>query len=1090
MPKPHLLLIALTLALLPALQSSAQLAAPKKGESIVLIGNGLPERAQYYGSLEMQFHLLFPNQNLTLRNLGNPGDTPAYRPRPSRTSQWAFEGADAFQPNYRTHYGIGHYPTPDEWLTTLQADTIFAFFGFNESFDGPAALPLYKKELAAFIQHTLKQKYNGHSAPQLVIVSPIAFQNLSATQDLPDGAAENKNLKLYTDAMAQVAQANNVPFIDLFAPTQKWFASDTTAPGKSLTINGAHLSKAGYEKLAPLFLQSAYGNSAVDTQIDAPLLLKAVNAKNWFWLNDYRMVNGVHVHGRRYTPYGNVNYPEELEKMRQMVTLRDQRIFDVAQGNATDTTVDDSVTRPLTEIKTNYTLPIEFLGREKAIQNFNLPEGYQANLFASETEFPDLKNPVQMTFDNKGRLWVSVMPSYPHYRPGDALPNDKILIFEDTDNDGVADRQIVFAENLHLPIGFTIAAEGVYVTQQPNLTLLRDLDGDDHADTTEIIMGGFDSHDTHHAISAFAADPSGAFFMHEGRFLHSQVETPYGPERCNDGGVWRFDPKNWRLERHVQSDFSNPWGQAIDQWGQNFTCDASPGQNWWSLPLSIKMPFGEEVPQHGEFTTHKVRPTSGAEFIYSAHFPDDVQGDFLICNSIGFLGAKQHSVVDDGSGFTGKLRHNLFQSSDPNFRPVDLEFAKDGSLYVVDWHNPLIGHMQHSARDPNRDQDHGRIYRITYTERPLLTPAKIDGAPIASLLESLKDNAYRTRVRARRELREHPADQVVPAVKAWARKLDKSDPNYDRNLLEALWATWGQNAIDPELLNQVLNVKTPEARAAGVRVVRYGYHLPNRAQLLMKAANDSNPRVRLEAVVAATWLENEAGARIVLEALKHPYDDWMAIPYETALKNYKPIIDQINHADLASNANALKYLAGDFKFIRKNAPVVVKPDDMLKAKGFGKVEFGLFNQGAVVYDRDAHCVTCHQPNGEGLPNLYPSIAKSEWLQGDKERLIKITLKGLWGDITVKGQTFKAATTPPMTGFGGLLSDTEIAAVLTYARNSFGNDATPVYPDEVAKVRAQVKDRQVFYMIDDMLKLHPFQEGELEANLNKKPGKKK
>ncbi|MHC4997067.1 MAG: SGNH/GDSL hydrolase family protein, partial [Planctomycetota bacterium] len=488
-----LVVLALTLAFTQT--ASATLPIPQKGESIVFIGNGLPERAQYYGTLETQFHLRFPGQQLHIRNLGNPGDTPAFRPRPGRKTQWAFPGAEQFQPNYRTHYGIGHYPSPDEWLTEIGADTIFAFFGFNESFDGPDALPLYKKELSAFIRHTRSQKYNGQSAPQLVLVSPIAYQDLSSVMDLPDGKTENKNLKLYADAMAEVAAAHSVPFIDLYTPTQKWFAGDKPTRRGSLTINGAHLSEKGYAKLAPLFLELAYGDQRIDTQIDSELLLQAVNNKNWFWLNDYRMVNGVHVHGRRYTPYGNVNYPEEIEKMRQMTALRDRRIWDIAQGDATDTRVDDSVTRSLTEVKTNYTLPIEFLGREKALQNFNLPEGYAIDLFASESEFPDLKNPVQMTFDNKGRLWVSVMPSYPHYKPGDPLPNDKILIFEDTDHDGRADKQIVFADKLHLPIGFEITAEGAYVTEQPNLTLLRDTDGDDRADAREIVMGGFDSHD-------------------------------------------------------------------------------------------------------------------------------------------------------------------------------------------------------------------------------------------------------------------------------------------------------------------------------------------------------------------------------------------------------------------------------------------------------------------------------------------------------------------------------------------------------------------------------------------------------------------
>ena len=94
------------------------------------------------------------------------------------------------------------------------------------------------------------------------------------------------------------------------------------------------------------------------------------------------------------------------------------------------------------------------------------------------------------------------------------------------------------------------------------------------------------------------------------------------------------------------------------------------------------------------------------------------------------------AVSEDGSGFTGKLAGDLISSSDPNFRPVDLEFAPDGSLFLIDWHNALVGHMQHNARDPNRDVEHGRIYRITYPGRPLVKPAKVDGASVAGLLDS------------------------------------------------------------------------------------------------------------------------------------------------------------------------------------------------------------------------------------------------------------------------------------------------------------------------------------------------------------------
>ena len=189
-----------------------------------------------------------------------------------------------------------------------------------------------------------------------------------------------------------------------------------------------------------------------------------------------------------------------------------------------------------------------------------------------------------------GRLWVSTLPSYPHYKPGDAKPNDKILIYEDTDGDGRADTETVFADGLHMPIGFELAPEGVYLSQEPFLMLLKDTDGDDRADVTEYLLDGFDPHDTHHAISAFDVDHGGGIYMCEGRFLHSQVETPWGPQRMTDGGVWRFDPHSWKVERVMQLDVNNPWGVAHDAYGQTFVNDASGGEQYWMLGYSIKMP--------------------------------------------------------------------------------------------------------------------------------------------------------------------------------------------------------------------------------------------------------------------------------------------------------------------------------------------------------------------------------------------------------------------------------------------------------------------------------------------------------------------
>jgi mono/diheme cytochrome c family protein/glucose/arabinose dehydrogenase len=795
----------------------------------------------------------------------------------------------------------------------------------------------------------------------------------------------------------------------------------------------------------------------------------------WFWLNDYRMLNGVHAYGRRWRPYGNVNYPEEIEKMRQMTRLRDERIWSLARGEKNPAPVADHTTRPLSPIETNFRKPIEFLNREQALKRFTLREGFKIELFASEAEFPDLKSPVQISFDNQGRLWVAVIPSYPHYKPGGERPNDKLLILEDTDHDGRADRQTVFADGLNLPIGFELAPEGVYLSQEPHLCLLVDDDKDGRADRMERLLTGFDTHDTHHAISAYAADASGAFYLCEGRFLHSQVETPYGPQRMTDGGVWRFNPKNWRLERYSQADYNNPWAIAFDEWDQCFISDASSGQNWWGLPVSAKIPHGLEIPKVGEFAPKRARPTSGSEFVSSRHFPADIQGHFLINNTIGFLGTSLHDVWDEGSGFSGRHIGDLLSSSDPNFRPVDIEFAPDGSLYIVDWQNPLIGHMQHSARDPNRDSTHGRIYRVTYPARPLVQPAQIAGASIDALLENLKQPEYRTRYRTRRELRGHPAAQVLPAVRRWASSLDPADPGHDRHLCEALWATWSQNQVDATILEQCLAAKTYQARAAAVHVLRYAHReIPNSTDLLMQAANDPHPRVRLEAIVSASWMDNPEGARIALETLHHPFDRWMGPVFDmvmkTTLSDDVKALESSGNLNLASNPNARDYLDGKLTF------AVGDTSDEKKSYGptgeLGKAETAAYALGREVFLRDGHCSTCHQPNGQGMKGIYPPLTTNPWLTGNDERLIKFVLKGLWGSFEIGNQLFDPAKgVPPMPGFG-FLNNEEVAAVLNYIRNSFGNETPFITPEQVARVREQIRDRQDFYTVEEIMTEHP------------------
>jgi mono/diheme cytochrome c family protein/glucose/arabinose dehydrogenase len=1017
-------------------------APPAKGERIVLLGNGLAERDVYYSRIETELALRFPEQALILRNMGRVGDTPGFRPHPSRASQWAFPGADKFHPDKTVHKGKGFFGTPDQWLTHLKADTIVAFFGYNESFDGPSKVANFEAELDAWVTHSLSKAYNGLAAPRIVLVSPVAYENQSAKSDLPNGEKENANLTLYTAAIAKVAGKHSLTFIDLFKPTLGLYAKAASP----LTTNGFVPNDEGYKLVAEMLANGIYGGQSHVSKADPALVHAAVKAKDYFWNSDYNLVNGVHAYGGRYKPYGPQNYPDEVAKTREMTALRDALIHDVAAGKKKDLAVDDSRTRKLPPVPSNYAPgnkngSQKYLYGDEALKSLALPEGYKAELFASEKEFPNLANPMQLSFDNKGRLWVAVMPAYPHYRPGDALPNDKIIIYEDTNGDGKADKETVFAEKLHLPIGFEFAPEGVYVSQEPNLVLLRDTNGDDKADSMEIVLGGFDTHDTHHAVGAFTADPSGAIILCEGVFLHSNVETPYGPVRNVDGGFYRYSPQRGHLERTIQMDIPNPWGYVFDKWGQDFLLHtSSPAMNW-ALPLQIKPTFGSKAPPTVNLAPkgNVVRPTSGLEIVSSRHFPDEVQGDILLCNAIGFLGIKQHKLEEDGTGWKTTHRHDLLKSSDGNFRPVDLEFAPDGSLYVIDWHNVLIGHMQHNARDPLRDHVHGRIYRITYPSRPLVKPAQVAGAPIATLLENLNEPESRTRYRTRRELRGRPASEVLPAVKAWAAK--QTDAH---SKLEALWTTWGLNAADESLIRELLADKDHRARSAAVRVLRYNTHrIADSAALLEKAAADPHGRVRLEATIAASWFPDTAAAKkIATVASAQSLDVWSKEVMKTTL-------DRIN---------------GIAEVERPEFTATPVPAHLT---GAAAKQFILGEQ---VYHRDAHCATCHQPNGKGLDPAFPSLENSPWVSGDPDRLIKITLYGLMGPIEVNGKKYDGQV--PMTPFGGLLNDNETAAVLTYVRNSFGNKELPVTPADIKKVRDANPGRVMLYNSTDLLKEHP------------------
>jgi glucose/arabinose dehydrogenase/lysophospholipase L1-like esterase len=851
--------------------SSAALAADgpltlRKGDHISLVGNALAERMQHDGWLEARIQTRCPDLELVFRNLGFSGDEIAVRQR----SQ--------------------DFGNPDDWLKRCQTDVVFAFFGFGESFAGEKGLPKFKRDLEAYIKHLQGTNFHADQAPRVVLFSPIAFENRH-DPNLPDGAAHNARLEGYTKAMAEVAEPLHTPFVDLFHASLSAYKESK----EPLTIDGVHLTAKGNEVLSDLIVRALFPSTPTQNA-DAERLAKTREAavdKNFFWFERYRTLDGYNVYGGRsslkYTD-GITNFvvmQREMEVLDVMTANRDKKVWAVAQGKGLQ--VDDSNTPPFIPVKTNLPGPGPdgkhiFLSGEEGIEKMTVAKGMKVTLFASEAQFPELISPVQMAFDTKGRLWVATWPSYPHWKPKDPM-NDRLLILEDTDGDGKADRTKTFAGDLHCPTGFEFWNGGVIVAQAPDLVFLKDTDGDDVADVRERILHGLDSADTHHTADSFVLGPDGALYFQEGVFHQSQVESIYGVIRNHDACVWRFEPRTRKVDRYVPYNFANPHGHVFDAWGQDFIHDGTSAEPYHALLFSghVEMPRKHSKPPL--LYKQRTRPCPGTEIVSSRHFPDAMQGNLLVGNVIGFQGILQYRFEDKGSSFTATEVEPLVYSTDPKFRPVDFEIAPDGSLYFCDWQNPIIGHMQHHIRDPNRNKTYGRVYRVTAEGRPPLAAQPVAGLPIRSLLHLLSEPEDRVRYRVRIELSGRKTDDVIAAVKTWVAGLDASVADHEHLLLEALWVHQQHNVVNPELLSRVLSSKDPRARAAATRVLCYWRdRIPDALATLKKLAADESPKVRLEAVRSASFFDNPEAGDIALITLEQETDKYLDFTRDETLK--------------------------------------------------------------------------------------------------------------------------------------------------------------------------------------------------------------
>jgi glucose/arabinose dehydrogenase len=510
----------------------------------------------------------------------------------------------------------------------------------------------------------------------------------------------------------------------------------------------------------------------------------------------------------------------------------------------------------------------------KALQ---VADGFEVNLFAAD---PLLAKPIQINFDSSGRLWAACSESYPQIKPGQ-VANDKIIVLEDTDGDGKADKTTVFADGLLIPTGLEPGDGGVYVGASTDLLHLSRPDGDKGPLRRRVILSGFGTEDTHHMVHTLRWGHDGMLYFNQSIYIHSHIETPYGPRRLGGGGVWQFRPETRRLEVFARG-WWNAWGHHFDRWGQSFITDGAGteginpvivGASYTAAPGASRLLQGLN-PGHPKYC--------GCEILSGRHLPEDWRGN-LITNDFRGHRVCRFTLAPEGSYYSATLQADLIRSNHPAFRPVDVKMGPDGAIYIADWYNPIIQHGEVDFRDPRRDVSHGRIWRITAKGRPLVPRPQLVSAKTSTLLEALKAPEDWTRLHARLVLKER-GKSVLPELNDWTAKQDQEPLQ-----LEALWTYQALDVVQPKLLASLLQARDYRIRAATVRVVSAWHErLSDPLALLAPRIADEHPQVRLETVRALGQISDLHAAELALKAMDKPMDTYLDYGLYLTLRELGP----------------------------------------------------------------------------------------------------------------------------------------------------------------------------------------------------------
>ena len=543
---------------------------------------------------------------------------------------------------------------------------------------------------------------------------------------------------------------------------------------------------------------------------------------------------------------------------------------------------------------------------EEAIKKMTVPEGYEVRNFASE---PMIVNPVAMTWDHRGRLWVVELFEYPSgakqtndyqktstdedwhpvIKTGQGSPRDRVVVLEDTDNDGKADKRTVFAESLSLATGILCGYDGVFVGQAPNMFFFRDKDGDDKADEYKTVLTGFGMEDRHELLNSFTWGPDGWMYFTHGVFTNSKVHRPTVAKETGttlNAGIYRVqftasDKGPEAIFHEVFADgTSNPWGCDYDAAGNWFVeaCvidhlfHMAPGGLYQRQGGAPENPYAYELLPSIVNHKHFRAAYAGIQVYQGGRYPKDTDGHLFFGN-IHDNSIHEEAVEPVGATFKAKPVRDFLRANDGWFRPVSIQTGPDGFLWVMDWCDKYPCYQNAVANPEGVDREKGRIWRVVYIgkggEKTPLLGSRMEKemdfhkkSPPELVAELKNSNSWISRMASLTQRRAMTSAEALEASKGdvsqrrkaalWAGEQNKSDAKSD-----VLWLLDLAKDPDPNVRHAVAVAarQLGGAKALTADVGKGGAaSLEGLLTALVKASPNSDPTLSFGIWMA---LENE-----------------------------------------------------------------------------------------------------------------------------------------------------------------------------------------------------------------------------------------